>query len=1070
MRVPGTAVASDHRRAKRRANWRKLRKGCMGSGPNLHRAAGLLTHSRARPVCYRFTPSHGVWPRFLVRFADFSHARGRDVAKHQADAMLLGGWRQRVALDPRALLCYYGAHNRADAPREGRPCSGRQTSRDMEGERMPRSSGGDGKNGAVGKPVADYRFEARRPNNPPAGLVSADYTARETSRTRYAYDPHLSPQLVWADKPGLRAIEVEEQAGVDVDDVALHIHERVSTRAILEAVQRPEPKQLDLFADPILPLHEAVKFYSYDVDWANRLILGDSLLVMNSLLTHEQMRGKVQMIYVDPPYGVNYKSNFQPRIDQRDVREDDSGLTREIMQVVAYRDTWTLEVHSYLTYLRDRLMLCRELLSTEGSIFVQIGDDNVHRVRLLLDEIFGAKNFCSLICLAKTSAQTSRLLPSVADFILWYARDATAVKYHPLFVTKDVGTEGADKYRSVEMADGTRTTLTQATLADGGLPDGARPFRIDNLTSAREGRPHGPGTSGNFPVAVGGRTFQPPSNIAWKTNESGMARLVAAERVTTMGSSLGYVRYLDDFPAFQRGNIWSDIGGIQSRADPKVYVVQTSTTAVQRCLLMTTDPGDLVLDPTGGSGTTAYVAEQWGRRWITCDTSRVAVALARQRLMTATFPYYRLADNARGVEGNFIYKRVPHIQLSDYARNTRIDAIVDEYAPRLDAAERCGDQGEVQQLRRARRAEIDRIVAEDSKPVTLYDQPVVDPGVTRVSGPFTVEAIPPAALQLDEASPILGAPDTVDSPGGHNGATTADEMDEAGEDAVRTILVSDEASHIPNLLADLARDGITFSMNQTLRFTDLTPRTGGVIQAEGTAAADVQFDRVGISFGPKTGAVTMAQVEEALYEAREAQLTAVVFCGFAFEPEAQAFISDVARRGRVRLFMAHIRPDVALTNANGEGLLKTRPDSQMFTVFGEPDVELLGPDANGAYRVELSGVDVYDPVTGRVDSAHTGQIAAWFVDSDYDRRTFCICQAFFPNVGAWDKIGRALRGKLDRDRLEALRGSVSLPFKPGQHRRVAVKVIDQRGNEVMRVLGLDSAGATPYAAAGEQRA
>jgi adenine-specific DNA-methyltransferase len=438
--------------------------------------------------------------------------------------------------------------------------------------------------------------------------------------------------------------------------------------------------------------------------------------------------------------------------------------------------------------------------------------------------------------------------------------------------------------------------------------------------------------------------------------------------------------------------------------------------------------------------------------------------------MTATFPYYRLVDEARGVEGSFVYKAVPHIQLSDYARNTRIDPIVERYTPLLDEAERRGDDDDVRRLRRERRAEIDRIVAEDSERETLYDQPEIVSGVTRVSGPLTVEAIPPAALALQAVTPILGAPGDLTAGGSDGDATASADASAIDTDQARTILIDEAASHIPNLLADLARDGVTFPDNRVLRFAELTPRTGGVIHAEGWAEDDAELDRIGVSFGPRSGAVTMAQVENALYEARAALLDAVVFCGFAFEPEAQAYISDENRGARVRTFMAHIRPDVVLTDARGESLLKTRQDSQVFAVFGEPDVELSGPDVDGTYRVEMRGVDVYDPLTGRVHSANAGQVAAWFVDSDYDRRAFCICQAFFPNVDAWEKIGRALKGKLDEERLSALRGSVSLPFKPGQHKRVAVKVIDQRGNEVMRVLSLESAAPLLYAATGKRHA
>ncbi|MBI3980183.1 MAG: site-specific DNA-methyltransferase [Chloroflexi bacterium] len=493
----------------------------------------------------------------------------------------------------------------------------------------------------------------------------------------------------------------------------------------------------------------------------------------------------------------------------------------------------------------------------------------------------------------------------------------------------------------------------------------------------------------------------------------------------------------NDWPYVARSNMWDDLHGEQEM----VYAVQTNRKVVERCVLMTTDPGDLVLDPTCGSGTTAYVAEQWGRRWITCDTSRVALALARQCILTATFPYYRLAHPDQGVSGAFVYKQVPHIQLKDYAQNTRIDPIVERYAPRIEAAIQAGDEAEAGELKRKRREEIDRVVAEDAEPETLYDQPLVESGVVRVSGPFTVEAIPPAALTLQEASPIGGAPEP--APG-----ETADGEVEPVREAAAAVV--DGAAHIPRLIADLARDGVTFPDNRTLRFKTLTARTGGVLHAEGLAADVAGVDRVAVSFGPQHGAVSLRQVEDALYEARRGGFDAVVFCGFSFQAEAQAFVAD-SRDPHLKAFVAHIRPDVLLVDGRGESLLKTTAGSQLFAVFGEPDATLhRNPD--GTLQVTLHGVDVYDPLSGQVRSARAAQVAAWFLDTDYDGRTFCICQAFFPNRSAWEKLARALRGRIDEEKLEALSGNVSLPFPAGRHHRVAVKVVDQRGDEVMRVL------------------
>ncbi len=923
--------------------------------------------------------------------------------------------------------------------------------------------------------VDDYRHDTTRKNNPPVGMVQYE-VVRETPQEHYAYDPHLSPQLVWANKPGLHSIEVEDAAGVDVDTVSLHIHERVSTQAIIKAVQRPQPKQLALFADPDLPLTEAVQFYQHDVDWANRLILGDSLLVMNSLLRRELMAGKVQMIYVDPPYGVKFSSNFQPRIDRRDVKDRDDHLTREPEQIKAYRDTWTLGVHSYLTYLRDRLRLCRELLTESGSIFVQISDENVHYVRCLMDEVFGAENFCGTVVFQKTSGLGRKLLDVVYDYLLWYARDIDQLKYHQLYLMKELGGEGAGQYTWVELLDGFRRRMTaeeRRSLAP--LPKGVRVFRPAPLTSQT------PSESTLFEYEFEGKSYRPGKG-GWKTNLRGMQFLDRANRLIGIGKTLCYVRYLDDFPALPRTGLWKDTV-TSGFTDPKIYVVQTNTKVIERCILMTTDPGDLVFDPTCGSGTTAYVAEQWGRRWITCDTSRVALSLARQRLLTATFPYYRLYDEEMGVRGGFVYQTVPHVTLRCIARNTRLDPVIEAYEPKLEQAvsalaeipgvsetpgildeweipveapddwpQKAKDRhAEYWRLRREKQQRIDTIIAEDAPQETLYDRPQVERNVVRVSGPFTVEAIPPASAALMPETPIGGEPAPTPGP-----CEASLKRSERGSPDIR----GGEAAHIPLLIDLLRQDGVTFPANKRMTFASLTARSGGVLHAEGTPAnGESEIKRVAVSFGPQHGAVSVQQVEQGLREAYLGGFDALVFCGFAFEAPAQAAI-EANIHPHVKAFLAHIRPDVIMTNAAGGSLLKTTASSQLFTVFGEPDVTLSSPLRAGGteggreFTVELRGVDVYDPLTGEVHSAHAGQIAAWFLDTDYDGRTFAICQAFFPNKSAWRKLERALKGTLDKERFEQLTGRVSLPFKAGKHDRVAVKVIDQRGNEVMRVLGL----------------
>lgn len=935
--------------------------------------------------------------------------------------------------------------------------------------------------------MTDYRHDEERLNNPPAGLAAEVEAKAEPVRPRrkYAYDPHLDPQLMFdpqavrqraeqliaeiaatddlevakakarelqrMQEPWLQWAGKAEHTSFAVETVPLYIHERISTQAILRAVKREEV-QRSLFADPALPLHEAVEAYQHEMDWANRLILGDSLLVMNSLLERERMAGQVQMIYIDPPYGIGYNSNFQPRVDKRDVKDGaDEDLTREPEQIKAYRDTWTLGIHSYLTYLRDRLLLARELLSESGSIFVQIGDENVHHVRELMDEVFGRDNFITNIVFQKTGSLAGDYVQRINDYIIWYSRTPRAAKWRPIFAER-------------EERD----------------PEDYSP---DPLTSAGA-------TSGlTFYFGFNGREFHPGDNSHWKTGADGMERLAAGGRIVAQRAQIRFKRYWADFPVKPISNIWTGFGG----QPDMTYVVQTNTRVVERCILMTTDPGDLVLDPTCGSGTTAFVAEQWGRRWITCDTSRIAIFLARQRLMTARYEYYELADEGRGVRGGFRYKTVPHITLRSIANNPEIDDIYARMHPAiekaladLNAALRAeppdpfevtegGRKGQkvdfrrpedeivklpsgqdapagallewevpfhfpegwpeaarkpFQAFREAKRAmqkEMDDSIARNAEQETLYDQPYVKKGVVRVSGPFTVEAIPPPSLEAMEETPIGGAPEVEAEPS------------------------DTPTEHIETLIEQLRADGVLFPDNKRMVFASVTGCGSGVIHAEGEPAngGENGLKRVAISFGPLYGAVTGRQVEDGLREARIGGYDGIIFCGFAFDAEAQANVDHYRDNPQVKAFIAHIRPDILMRDEQGGSLLKTTASSQLFTVFGEPDVE-VNETADG-YVVRLLGVDVYDPVSGTVSSEGAERVAAWFVDTDYDGRTFCVCQAFFPDRSAWQKLGKALKGTLDPERLEMLSGTTSLPFAPGKHRRVAVKVIDRRGNEVMVV-------------------
>ena len=572
------------------------------------------------------------------------------------------------------------------------------------------------------KPIVSYDHrDKKRPNNPPVGLVTPD-TDRDEGRKTYSYDPHLDPQLQWAGKA--------EHTSFEVPTVSLHVHERIDPRTIIEATRKrngngeaAQPRLWEL-PEENPPVRDAIDFYKHRHNWTNRLVAGDSLLVMNSLLEKEGMAGKIQMVYIDPPYGIRYGSNFQPFVNRRDVRDGrDEDLTQEPETIRAFRDTWELGIHSYLSYLRDRLLLARELLTESGSVFVQIGDENLHYIRELMDEVFGRSNLVSTINFSKTTGFSGKYLSSVTDYLVWYAKDQTRLKYRQLTSEKRAGEEGATKYRSVaEIAALKRSGFESTRLATSA-----------QLTSQGAS----PNSEQRFPFAD--RVWMPPAGLHWKTTVDGMQRLALAGRVMVEGNSIRYVRFLDDFPVYPINNIWDDIGGIQSRTDPKRYVVQTANEAVKRCILMTTDPGDLVFDPTCGSGTTAYVAEHWGRRWITCDTSRVAVTLAKQRLMTAFFDYYELAHPDEGVGSGLKYKTVPHITLGSIANNPDIK------------------EGMTQ-------AEIDEAIARHSPQETLYDQPLVDTGKKRVTGPFSVEAVPaPAVKPLDDAGEqaVTAADDSV---------------------------------------------------------------------------------------------------------------------------------------------------------------------------------------------------------------------------------------------------------------------------------------------------------------------
>ncbi len=736
---------------------------------------------------------------------------------------------------------------------------------------------------------------------------------------------------------------------------------------------------------------------------------GDSLLVMNSLLEKEGMAGKVQMVYFDPPYGIKYGSNFQPFVNKRDVKDGkDEDLTAEPEQIRAFRDTWELGIHSYLTYLRDRLLLARELLAESGSIFVQISDDNVHRVRCLMDEVFGAENFCGQITYKVTSGTQQKTgLRRISDFILWYAKNIEQGKFYRLYLAKTLGK--GSTFTSVQLKDGTRRSMTKAEKEDPSLlPLDSRPFRTLPL--------HSQGAGDNQEREFLGKKWTIPSMSHWRYSQDGFARLVTSGRIQAGKSALEAVYYFDDFQVSEITTTWNDT----APETAKDYVVQTSTLPIQRCLLMTTDPGDLVFDPTCGSGTTAYVAEQWGRRWITCDTSRVALTLARQRLMTAVFNYYELAHPSEGVGKDFKYKSVPHVTLGSIANNPDIK------------------EGMTQ-------AQIDAAIVRHAPPETLYDQPFVDKKKTRVSGPFTVEAVPAPTVKAIDAV-LAMAPQAADTAVARSGET------------LRQGEWRDE----------LLRAGIRGKAGQHIRFARLEPLPGcRWLHADGESrpndegkdqvrevGAATAAQRIVVSFGFEHAPLEPRQVAQAIEEAQTLvpKPKLIVFAAFQFDPEAAKDIDETNWPG-VTLLKAQMNADL-LT----DDLKKKRASNESFWLIGQPDVQIeriTKGDDQGKVRVSVHGFDYYNTKTGGIESGNEAQIAVWMLDTDYDGRSLYPRQVFFPMAGAtagWARLAKNLKAEIDEELIETYRGTVSLPFAPGEHQRIAVKIVDDRGIESLKVV------------------
>ena len=921
------------------------------------------------------------------------------------------------------------------------------------------------------KTVDVFKHDAdKRKNIPTAEFQSVLQKEQEILReVRYPRNTDLDPQLVWRGK------DEQDWSDLVVNAPPLYIQEKVHPKVLIDDLLRTSNENadnkgttLDLFADfNGMPKGvDKTEFYQHDQNWSNRMILGDSLQVMASLAEREGLRGMVQCIYIDPPYGIKFNSNFQWSTTSRDVKDGNTEhITREPEQVKAFRDTWRDGIHSYLTYLRDRLAVARDLLTDSGSIFVQIGDENVHRVRAMMDEVFGSGNFISQITIQKAGSTFSQYLGGIADFVLWYARDREHLKYRELFASRDI-TGGEFGRFSIAQLD----VVTRVPVSELGRPALITELVApDPLQSASAGREKGEGAASWFPVLICGETFRPTMQSRWKTNEVGMERLQKADRVIIQKKSIRYARRFTDFSVSVLTNIWGDLAG----ATDKIYVVQTSTRIVERLLLLATDPGDLVLDPTCGSGTTAHVAEQWGRRWITIDTSRVALALASARIVGARYPYYLLADSRAGqikeaevtrtppssqpAHGNirhgFVYERVPHITLKSIVDNAEIDviwekwlAILEPLREELNAALKKNWQeweipreadkawperakklhSEWWEARISRQREIDASIAAKAEFEHLYDKPYEDSKTVRVAGPFTVESLlPHRVLGVDENDELIDS--LADSKLGYN----------AAQDFVQMILENLKVAGVQQAHKE-----------DKIAFTSLAPWPGSLVCAEGryVEGNGKAEKRAAIFIGPEFGTVSRPDLVAAAREAGDAGFDVLITCAFNYD----AHSSDFKNLGRIPVLKARMNADLHMAED-----LKNTGKGNLFVIFGEPDIEILDAREGGKpgqIRVKIKGVDVFHPNSGEVRSDGAEGIACWFIDTDYNEESFFVRHAYF--LGANDPykaLKTTLKAEINEEAWETLHSDTSRPFDKPKSRRIAVKVINHLGDEVMKV-------------------
>jgi adenine-specific DNA-methyltransferase len=999
------------------------------------------------------------------------------------------------------------------------------------------------------KPIGDITHDETRANIPSAELESVmeddDKAPIRTAWERRNRD--LDPQLVWRGKD-------PDQAELTVDAPPIYMQEQVHPKALIDDLRAGKEKADDLFGHFGLDEEDReaeVEFYRHSRKWSNRMILGDGLQVMASLAEREGLRGQVQAIYIDPPYGIKFQSNFQWSTTSRDVKDGKmTHLTREPEQVKAFRDTWRDGIHSYLGYLRDRLVVGRELLTESGSCFVQIGDENVHRVRALMDEVFGEDNFISLIAFQKTGGIEGNFISNTVDYVIWYARSKPSAKYRRLLLPRRAGHTSLDRYDQYEEGVFMYRGLSKDEKANDAHLNLFKRYQLFPLYSDGESE----NASREFEFR--GKNESIRRGMHWKTTQTGLSRLSSASRIEGTKNTIRYRRFVGDVPMLPMTDRWesTQIG------TERTYVVQTATEVVKRCLLMTTDPGDLVLDPTCGSGTTAHVAEQWGRRWITIDTSRVALALARARVMGAKYPWYLLSDSAEGVKKSaevtreapsthathndirhgFVYESVPHITLKSIANNTEIDVIWDKLQPAvedaraalntalsghatpfpvdtggragqnidftttgtvqmpsgegapangfmeweiprtpgtpwpaehrklLDTAKKTSKTGtptaaakralsELNHLRSAkfthddlpddprlpwpdaavsnledfwkariaRQTEIDASIAAKADHEYLYDKPYEDKKRVRVAGPFTVESLSPHRTQaVDEHGELI---DEIDA---SRGKRPASEME--------------AENYYKAIMENLAKAGVhQQDKKDAIRFDTLTAWDGQWIAAEGQYMEGDTPRRAGVFIGPEYGTVSRADLVDAAREAADGGFDIVIACAFNFEAHAQEF----HRLGRIPILHARMNADLHMA-----GDLKAG-GGNLFVVFGEPDIELI--EEGDRLRVELKGVDIFRPQTGLVESSDADDIACWFIDTDYSGESFFVRQAYFPGADVpYKQLRATLKEEIDEEAWESLKRTTSRSFARPKSGRIAVKVINHLGDEVMKVMGV----------------